>query len=119
MGKASKMYYFIVWLVILISVAWWVALLCGLLHCVLSPFTPCFARQPHERDKAAPSHLFIHGQREILQESVYHNICMVTILTSVASYVSIVVYFKISIYLHALISRFVLYCSAISMHVHT
>lgn len=41
MGKAKKVCFGVVWFVVLVLLAWWVGLVCGLLHCALSPCAAC------------------------------------------------------------------------------
>ncbi len=41
MGKCKKVMMGIVWFFLLILFAWWIGLVCGIIHCILSPCGAC------------------------------------------------------------------------------
>lgn len=41
MGKAKSVCFGVMWFIILILIAWWVGLVCGILHCIFSPCAAC------------------------------------------------------------------------------
>ena len=81
MGRVKTVFYSITWLLVLILFAWWVGLVAGILHCLVSP--QCCLLQmlqvsdgrPGQRSTAALPHLHLHDGRLVFQVR-HHNMLL-------------------------------------------